>query len=166
MPCGDLGHTNRAAQLQAMAATILDEFQRVLIADDVLAGLAYFHEGGKTDLLLHPRDRVTGLSYSVLPMIHAIINDLLTPRQAEAHLDLIRKHLLGPDGAHLFDRPMAYHGGLQKYFQRAESASFFGREIGIMYTHAHLRYCEALARFGDADGFFHALSQHQPDRHS
>ena len=57
---------------------------------------------------------------------------------------------------------MAYHGGLQKYFQRAESASYFGREIGIMYTHAHLRYCEALARFGDADGFFHALCQINP----
>jgi 1,2-beta-oligoglucan phosphorylase len=157
-----LGHTDRAAALQAMAATILDEFRRVLIVDDVLAGLVYFHEGGKTDHLLHPRDRITGLSYSVLPMIHAVINDMFTPKQAAAHLGLIRKHLLGPDGARLFDRPMAYHGGPQKYFQRAESASFFGREIGIMYTHAHLRYCEALARFGDADGFFQALSQINP----
>jgi len=157
-----LGNTGRAAELQAAATGILDEFQRVLIVDDVVAGLAYFHEGGKTDLLLHPRDGITGLSYSVLPMIHAIINDMFTPRQAEAHLALIRKHLLGPDGVHLFDRPMAYHGGPQKYFQRAESASFFGREIGIMYTHAHLRYCEALARFGDAEGFFRALSQINP----
>ena len=57
---------------------------------------------------------------------------------------------------------MAYHGGLQTNFQRAESASYFGREIGIMYMHAHLRYCEALARFGDADAFFHALSQLNP----
>jgi cellobiose phosphorylase len=157
-----LGNNGRAAELQAMAANILEEFQRVLIVDDVLAGLAYFQEGGKADFLLHPRDSITGLSYSLLPMIHAIFNDMFTPAQAEAHLGLIRKHLLGPDGAHLFDRPMAYHGGLQKYFQRAESASFFGREIGIMYTHAHLRYCEALARFGDADGFFHALCQANP----
>ena len=37
-------------------------------------------------------------------------------------------------------------------FQRAEASTFFGREIGIMYTHAHLRYAEALARVGDADG--------------
>jgi cellobiose phosphorylase len=28
--------------------------------------------------------------------------------------------------------------------------------------HAHLRYCEALARFGDADGFFRALGQAIP----
>src|SRR5204863_9838552 len=48
------------------------------------------------------------------------------------------------------------------FFRRAESASFVGREIGIMYTHAHLRYCEALARFGDASGFFRALSQINP----
>ncbi len=157
-----LGQTDRATKLQTSATGILAEFQRILIADDVLAGLAYFHAGGKTDLLLHPRDRVTGLSYSVLAMIHAIINDMFTPQQAETHLALIQKHLLGPDGARLFDRPMAYHGGLQKYFQRAESASFFGREIGIMYTHAHLRYCEALAHYGDADGFFHALSQINP----
>jgi len=34
-----------------------------------------------------------------------------------------------------------------KHFQRAESAAFFGREIALMYTHAHLRYAEALARF-------------------
>jgi cellobiose phosphorylase len=123
-----------------------------------VAGYAYFHENGGTDFLIHPQDRSTGLSYSLLPMIHAIINDMFTPRQAEHHLELIRTHLTGPDGAHLFDRPMAYRGGLQTLFQRAESASYFGREIGIMYTHAHLRYCEALARYGDAERFFHALS--------
>ncbi len=157
-----LGSTERATELRAMAATIMEEFQRLLVADGVVAGLAYFHPNGKTDHLLHPRDRATSLSYSVLPMIHAIINDMFSPQQAEAHLELIRQHLLGPDGVHLFDRPLEYHGGIQKYFQRAESASYFGREIGIMYTHAHLRYCEALARHGDADAFFHALSQINP----
>ncbi len=157
-----LGLADRAARLEIMAAQTLEEFQRILIVDNVLAGLAYFHEGGKTDYLLHPRDGITGLSYSLLPMIHAVINDMFSPKQAKKHLGLIRKHLLGPDGARLFDRPMAYHGGLQTYFQRAESASYFGREIGLMYTHAHLRYCEALARFGDADGFFRALGQLNP----
>ncbi|CAN5825585.1 hypothetical protein BH11VER1_BH11VER1_24360 [soil metagenome] len=157
-----LGNLERAAEFRVMAATILEEFQRIFILDGVVAGLAYFHGAGKTEILLHPRDERTGLTYSVLPMVHAIINDMLTPYQAKSHLELIREHLLGPDGAHLFDRPMSYHGGLQKYFQRAESASFFGREIGIMYTHAHLRYCEALARFGNADEFFHALCQINP----
>ena len=157
-----LGNSELATEFENTAAAILAEFQRVLIVDGVVAGLAYFQEGGQTAYLLHPRDTTTGLSYSLLPMIHAIINDMFSPDQAEAHLALIRNHLLGPDGAHLFDRPMAYHGGLQTNFQRAETASFFGREIGIMYTHAHLRYAEALARFGHADAFFHALSLLNP----
>jgi 1,2-beta-oligoglucan phosphorylase len=57
---------------------------------------------------------------------------------------------------------MAYRGGIQKNFQRAESASYFGREIGIMYMHAHLRYCEALARHGDSERFFEALIRINP----
>jgi cellobiose phosphorylase len=57
---------------------------------------------------------------------------------------------------------MPYHGGRQKIFQRAETATFFGREIGLMYTHAHLRYAQALAHVGDADGFFRALCQANP----
>ncbi len=57
---------------------------------------------------------------------------------------------------------MAYHGGPQRHFQRAESATFFGREIGLMYMHAHLRYAQALAHVGDANGFFRALCQANP----
>ncbi len=157
-----LGSTARAAELDALAAKVLEQFQRLLVVDGVVTGLAYFHPGGQTDYLLHPRDGITGLSYSLLPMIHAILNDMFTPGQAASHLELIRDNLLGPDGAHLFDRPMAYHGGIQSNFQRAETASYFGREIGIMYTHAHLRYAEALARYGDAAGFFRALCQLNP----
>jgi cellobiose phosphorylase len=156
------GLTDRANDLETKAALILADFQRILVVDDVVTGMAYFHESGSTDYLIHPRDRTTGLSYSLLPMIHAIINDMFSPEQAVKHFELIRKHLHGPDGARLFDRPMQYNGGIQTNFQRAESASYFGREIGIMYTHAHLRYCEALARFGDSRAFFHALSQINP----
>lgn len=157
-----IGDSGRAAEFESMAGKILEEFHRILLPDGVLAGLAYFHERGDTEYLLHPKDERTGLSYSLLPMIHAIINDMLSPEQAEAHLAIIKEHLSGPDGARLFDRPMEYHGGIQRYFQRAESASYFGREIGIMYTHAHLRFCEALARLGKADSFFHALCQMNP----
>ena len=158
-----LSRSDRAAEFEAMAAEIREEFQRTLIVDETIAGFAYFNaDGGGIEYLLHPRDRTTGLSYSLLPMIHAIINGILTPQQARHHLDLIKGRLMGPDGAHLFDRPMQYHGGPQTYFQRAESTTFFGRENGLMYTHAHLRYSEALARFGDADDFFKALCQANP----
>ena len=47
-------------------------------------------------------------------------------------------------------------------FQRGESASFFGREIGLMYMHAHLRWAEALAQLGRADALLHALRLANP----
>jgi cellobiose phosphorylase len=60
------------------------------------------------------------------------------------------------------DRPLRYHGGLQTLFQRAESSTYFGREIGLMYVHEHLRYAEALARMGRATDFLRALRQAVP----
>ncbi len=157
-----LSRIEPAARFDAMAKEVRADFQRLLLVDGVLAGFAYFHEDGRIDYLLHPRDRDTGLSYSLLPMIHAIANGMLSPEQADRHLEAIENHLLGPDGARLFDRPMKYRGGIQKFFQRAESSTFFGREIGLMYTHAHLRYAEALARHGDAGKFFEALCKANP----
>jgi len=150
------------AKLRAQAEQVREDFQRLLIVDGVLAGLAFFQKAGCVQCLLHPRDAATGLSYRLLPMIHAIINGLFTPEQAREHLALIEQHLLAPDGARLFDRPMEYHGGPQRYFQRAESGAFFGREIGLMYTHAHLRYAEALWRYGAVDEFFRALCLANP----
>lgn len=157
-----LGRVEEAERLSTMAAKVQLDFQRYLIVDDILAGFAWFRGDGHIDYLMHPRDRITGIAYRLLPMIHAIANDMLSPSQAQAHLNIIRQHLLGPDGARLFDRPLKYRGGLQKLFQRAESSSFFGREIGLMYTHAHLRYAQALARYGDAEGFFEALGKVNP----
>ena len=157
-----IGRTNDTARLDAMAAEVRADFAARLLADGELAGLAYFHPDGRVDQLLHPRDRATGIHHRLLPMIHAILADLLTPEQAATHVALIRTHLLGADGARLFDRPPAYRGGLQEHFQRAESSSFFGREIGLMYTHAHLRYAEAMAHYGDAEAFFEALRRAHP----
>lgn len=117
---------------------------------------------GDVELLVHPSDERTGLHYGVLPWIHAIGADLLTPEQARHHLDLIEAHLLGPDGVRLFDRPVGYVGGPMSVFQRAEASTFWGREIGLMYVHAHLRYAEALARVGDGAGLLAALAKASP----
>jgi cellobiose phosphorylase len=157
-----VGRGAHAPALDAVAAQVADEFQRLLVADGVVAGFTYFRDDGGVDRLLHPSDRTTGIHYRLLPMIHAILADLFTPEQARAHVALIRAHLLAPDGARLFDRPPPYAGGPQRHFQRAESSTFFGREIGIMYTHAHLRYAEAMAHWGDADAAFLALRQVNP----
>ncbi|MBI5615815.1 MAG: hypothetical protein HY943_05970 [Gammaproteobacteria bacterium] len=162
---GLLGRDADAARYTARAAEIYADFQRLLVVEGVTAGFAYFKPGGSLDYLLHPRDRTTGLTYSALPMIHAAANDLYTPEQVRAHHDLIREHLRGCDGVRLFDRPLPYRGGLQRQFQRAESAAFFGREIGLMYTHAHLRWAEALAHLGAADEFFAALTLVNPIDH-
>src|SRR4029450_4737339 len=47
-------------------------------------------------------------------------------------------------------------------FRGAESATYLGREIELKYTHAHLRYAQALAHVGDAEAFFRALCQANP----
>lgn len=145
--------------LRSEAGRIRADFARLLVADGVLAGFARFAADGRVEHLLHPRDAETGIRYRLLPMIHAIGAGMLAPEAAAHHVALIREHLLGSDGARLFDRPPAYRGGPMLQFQRAESSTFFGREIGLMYVHAHLRWAEALAHLGDADAFFAALQQ-------
>jgi len=157
-----LGRPTQAADCETTAVRVRADFQRLLIVDETLAGFAYFHPDGRIEYWLHPRDRQTGLHYRLLPMIHAIITDLLTPAQAKTHVGYIHQTLLGPDGARLFNRPPPYRGGLQQYFQRAESSTFFGREIGLMYMHAHLRYAQAMAHYGEGDAFFLALRQANP----
>jgi len=156
------GHAALSAELEASLSGIRDDFQRLLVADGVVAGLARFPDGGGVEHWLHPNDRNTGVRYSLLPMIHAILADLFTPEQAKQHVALIRRHLLASDGARLFDRPLPYRGGVQRNFQRGETSTFFGREIGLMYTHAHLRWAEALAHLGDGEAAFHALRQANP----
>ncbi|MET0535905.1 MAG: hypothetical protein ABW171_16935 [Steroidobacter sp.] len=157
-----VGRDHDAVRVENWAGNVRRDFQRVLLVDGVLTGYALFESQGKVNYLLHPRDGITGVKYSSLAMIHAILEDLLTPTQVRDHLRLIDLHLSGPDGVRLFDRPMNYHGGPMRFFQRAESATFFGREIGLMYMHAHLRYAQALARVGETERFFRALCQANP----
>ncbi|MHB1008154.1 MAG: hypothetical protein ACYC1E_02715 [Propionibacteriaceae bacterium] len=147
-----------ADRCAALAASTKEALTTTLLADGVLSGYAVFDgDPANPELLVHPRDRRTGLTYGVLPWIHAIAGDQLSPADARRHLDLLDAHLRGPDGARLFDKPPAYRGGPMEIFQRAEAATFWGREIGLMYTHAHLRYCEALARVGDAARLWEGL---------
>jgi 1,2-beta-oligoglucan phosphorylase len=148
----------QAKKLDALAAAVRKDFNTYLIRDGIVAGYGVFRpEGGEPDLLLHPSDKRTGLAYSLLPMTQCIIGGLFTQAQARKHLGLICKHLLFSDGARLMDKPIAYHGGPERFFQRAESAAFFGREIGLMYTHSHLRYGEAMSDIGEFDALWEAL---------
>jgi 1,2-beta-oligoglucan phosphorylase len=157
------GDPRRGEELDELASAMCRDFNRFLIRDNTVAGYCIFKpEGGVPDLLLHPSDRETGISYSLLPMTQAIIGGLFTPEQAQHHLELIRKHLVFPDGVRLMDRPIRYHGGPEAIFRRAESAAFFGREIGLMYVHAHLRFAEAMAILGRPEDLWWALSVVNP----
>lgn len=150
------------ADADELAERTHDALLDQLAADPVLPGYLLQHDDGSFEPLVHPSDERTGLHYGVLPWIHAIGADLMTPEQARHHLDLIEEHLLGPDGARLFDRPVSYVGGPMTVFQRAEASTFWGREIGLMYMHAHLRYAEALARVGDGAALLTALAKASP----
>jgi cellobiose phosphorylase len=157
------GREREVAEIGALAAAMRTDFNRHLVRDGTVAGYALFDPGqAKPELLLHPSDTRTGLHFSLLPMTRSIIAGLFTEEQAKHHLRLIRDHLLFPDGVRLMDRPVAYRGGLERTFRRAESAAFFGREIGLMYVHAHLRYGEALAALGEADALWDALQVVNP----
>ncbi len=148
----------RVKELEALAVAMRKDFNAFLMRDGVVAGYGVFRpEGGEPQLLLHPRDNETGLKFSLLPMTQSMIGGLFTQAQARRHLSLIRKHLLFSDGARLMDRPSAYHGGPERIFRRAESAAFFGREIGLMYTHSHLRYGEAMSDIGEFGALWEAL---------
>lgn len=151
-----------ADQSERIAGETAEAMHALLMRDGLLAGYGLFGDDGSIEHLVHPSDQRTGLSYGLLQIIHAISGDLLSPSEASEHLDVLQEHLLGPDGARLFDRPARYHGGPMEVFQRAEASTFFGREIGLMYTHAHLRYAEALARHGDAERLLEALALINP----
>jgi cellobiose phosphorylase len=157
------GRRAQAGPLGELAAAMRAEFNRYLMRDGTVAGYALFGPGGREpELLLHPSDTRTGLCYSLLPMTRSIIARLFTHEQALHHLRLIREHLLFPDGVRLMDRPVRYEGGVERIFRRAESAAFFGREIGLMYVHAHLRYGEALAALGEIEALWDALRVASP----
>jgi cellobiose phosphorylase len=156
------GNKGKAKELKEICEKIKADFNKYLIKDEVVAGYGLLEEDCSISVLLHPGDTKTNIQYSILPMNRGIISEIFTKEQAQHHQDLIEQHLKGPDGARLMDRPLQYRGGIQTIFQRAESSTFFGREIGLMYVHEHIRYAESLARTGKADAFMLALRQAIP----
>ena len=160
--CAQVGRSEQAAALKKICENIKADFNKYLIKDETVSGHGLLEEDGSISLLLHPSDDKTNIQYRLLPMIRGIISGIFTSEQAQHHLALIEEHLKGPDGARLMNRAPKYNGGIQTLFQRAESSPYFGREIGLMYMHAHLRYAESLAITGRADAFVKALRQATP----
>lgn len=153
------GRAARATAFDAAAAAMRKDFQTHLIRDGVVAGYALFSpQGGAPELILHPGDDETGLRYSLLSLTQGVLGGVFTAAQAKKSVALIRKHLLFADGARLTERPLAYRGGVERLFRRAESAAYFGREIGLMYVHSHLRTAEMMSRLGDGEALWEALA--------
>jgi 1,2-beta-oligoglucan phosphorylase len=164
--CERAGRKDKAQRMAGLARDILADFQRHLMKDGIVAGYGLVNpdqpDKSKIAVLLHPSDTQTGIHYSLLPMNRGVISGVFDKQQAERHQQLIAEHLTGPDGARLMDKPLPYRGGPQTIFQRAESSTYFGREIGLMYVHEHLRYAESQARLGKPETFVKALRQAIP----
>ena len=154
--------TEKAKELKDICNRIKSDFNKNLIKNGVVAGYGVVESDNEISVLLHPSDKKTNISYSVLPMNRGIISGIFNKEQADAHQNLVEKHLKGPDGVRLMNRPIKYKGGVPEIFQRAETSTFFGREIGLMYVHEHIRYAESLAIMGKGEAFIKALRQAIP----
>jgi 1,2-beta-oligoglucan phosphorylase len=146
-----------AEEFKALAEGIKRDFNKYILQDDVIPGFVYMEEAGKPEFMVHPKDTKTGIHYRLLPMNRSIISELFTPEQAAAHYELVKEHLYCPDGVRLMNRPAKYEGGVSTHFKRAEQAANFGREIGLQYVHAHIRFVEAMAKLGYTDEVWKGL---------
>ena len=151
-----------ARELAALADGISEDFQRFVMRTDVVPGFIYMEKPGEAEPMLHPDDRKTGIRYRLLPMQQSIISEVFTRKQAEYHCAVIREKLYHPDGVRLMDRPARYDGGNSVHFRRAEQAANFGREIGLQYVHAHIRFVEAMAKLGNAEEAWNGLLKVNP----
>lgn len=141
------GADELAKDFKAESESIRSVYDRVFVFDDVLAGYVHY-ENGEPEPIIHPRDTRTGIKYRLIPMTRSIIAGLFSPQEERLHEGLIEDNLHYPDGVRLMNRPAAFHDGETTVFKRGEQAANVGREIGLMYTHAHIRYTEALSLLG------------------
>lgn len=151
-----------AEELAELSEGIKRDFNQFMLGTEVIPGFVYMEQPGQAELMLHPTDTKTGIRYRLLPMTRSMIAELLTAEQAEAHYGVIKERLYHPDGVRLMDRPAKYRGGVSTHFKRAEQASNFGREIGLQYVHAHIRFIEAMAKLGKVEEAWNGLHKINP----
>ncbi len=149
-------------ELLKLTDLMKEDFYRYLVKDGVIAGFILMEDIGHIKYLLHPLDEMTGIEYRLLPLTRSIIAGIADEQLAQVNEELIGKELTFPDGVRLMNRPATYNGGKSVYFQRAEQAANVGREIGILYVHAHIRYLEAMARLGRGEKLWKGILQVNP----
>ncbi|MGM1049114.1 MAG: GH36-type glycosyl hydrolase domain-containing protein [Bacillota bacterium] len=151
-----------AQHVRGLTEGIQRDFNRYILKSEVIPGFVYMESLEQSKLLLHPTDQETGIQYRLLPMTRSMISELLTPEQAESHYEIIREQLFCPDGVRLMNRPAVYAGGVSTHFKRAEQAANFGREVGLQYVHAHIRFVEAMAKLGKSSEVWSGLERINP----
>ena len=146
---------NLAKSYRILSDHIKKDYETYMVIDQVPAGFVVFDD--EITYLLHPRDEKTGLKYRLLPFTRSMIANLVDKKHVNHYVDIINRYFKHPDGVRLMDTAVAYHGGEKTYFVRAETAANFGREIGLQYVHAHIRYIEAMANIGHNDAAYEGL---------
>ncbi|MEA4899831.1 MAG: hypothetical protein VB115_16525 [Christensenellaceae bacterium] len=151
-----------SASLVRTAADIARDFERLLVKDGVVSGFARFEGDQPPSYMLHPSDDHTHIAYRLIPMTRSIIAQLFDADAANAHLGIICDHLAFPDGVRLMSSPLYYNHGETIHFLRGEQAASFGREVGLCYTHANVRYANALCVLGEGALAMDALERITP----
>lgn len=151
----DLDFSN---ELKEMYQNLESDYKKYMLSTDVIPGFVFMENPDKVELMIHPTDTRTSIAYRLLPMQQSMIAELFTPEEAERHYQLIKNELSYPDGVRLMSEPARYEGGVSTYFKRAEQAANFGREVGLQYVHAHIRFAEAMATIGKRNEAWDALS--------
>ncbi|MFZ1873894.1 MAG: cellobiose phosphorylase [Chania sp.] len=158
------GHAKFAdiiAHMSQLTASMQADYHKYLIKDGVISGFIHFNQG-EAEYLLHPADQTTQIKYRLLPAKRSIISESFDKEMAEQHMKIILENLMFPDGVRLMDKMAEYKAGRQTYFKRAELSANLGREIGLQYCHAHIRFLEALCKMGMAQELYDNLFKTVP----
>lgn len=147
---------------EQLALKIKEDFEKYLIVEGIIPGFALQNKEGKFEPIIHPTDTKTNMKYRLLPMNRSIISEIADQKQLEKNLQIIEEKLTFNDGVRLMERSPEYRGGISVNFKRAEQAANFGREIGLLYIHAQIRYVEAMAKIGRSREAWKALGQTIP----
>ncbi|MBO4623093.1 MAG: cellobiose phosphorylase [Bacilli bacterium] len=148
-------------KLLELAKGIKEDYNKLVIKDGVPAGFIHFRNDG-IDYIIHPSDKESGIKYRLLPLTRGIISEMFDEKQAINAAKIVDDNLTFPDGARLMSDAVKYNGGIKTYFNRAETAANFGREIGLQYCHANVRYLEAMHKLGLSCHFYDGLNKINP----
>lgn len=146
-----------AKDMEKVIENLKEDYNKYIVVDGITTGFAYLKDLNNPEYIIHPRDNKTGVKYRLLPMLRGMISSIFTEEQVKSHYELLSKELLFEDGIRLMSKPATYKGGVSEYFKRAEQASCFGREIGLNYIHAHIRYIEAMSKIGKSEDAFRGI---------